>query len=132
MDRLLDDCVADAPCNAAYPKLREEFNAVLKKFDQGPLDVTAVNLFTGAKQPITVTRDAFLHSIRVMLYVPEAMSVMPLLIHLAAQGDLAPLVAAGFQVVYQITNQIYRGMQFSVICAEDDPFISDDEIKRES
>ena len=132
VDRLLDDCAADTTCKAAYPKLREEFEAVLKRFDKGPVEVTATNVFTTEKQQLSVTRDAFVDSIRILLYVPQAMAVMPLLIHLAAQGDLAPLVSAGFQVAHQITSQIYRGMQFSVICAEDDPFITDAEIKRES
>lgn len=132
MDRLFADCAADSACNAAYPKLREEFETVLKRFDKGAVEVTALNVFTGERPQISVTRDAFVDSIRTLLYVPQAMSLMPQLIHTAAQGDMAPLVAAGFQVAYQITSQLYRGMQFSVICAEDDPFITEEEIKRES
>lgn len=132
MDRLFEDCAGDSACNAAYPKLREEFEIVLKRFDKGPVEVTAVNKFTRESQQVSVTRDAFVDSVRVLLYVPQAMSLMPLLIHTAAQGDLAPLVDVGFQVVYQLTGQLYRGMQFSVVCAEDDPFISEEEIKHAS
>lgn len=132
MGRLLDDCAADPTCAAAYPKLREDFATVLKRFENGPVEVTALNVFTGEKQKVSVTRDAFVDAIRILLYVPQAMSVMPYLLHTAAEGDLAPFMAAGFQVSYQIGKQIYRGMQYSVICAEDDPFITDEEVKRES
>lgn len=132
MDRLFEDCAAESACNAAFPKLREEFDAVLKQFDKGPVEAKATNLFTGQVKQLSVTRDAFVDSIRVLLYVPQAMAAMPLLIHLAAQGNIGPLVSVGFQVAHQITSQLYRGMQFSVICAEDMPFINDDEVKRSS
>ena len=131
MDRLLDDCATDAACNAAFPKLREEFGTILQRFDKGPVEVNAVNVFTGEKQQISVTRDAFVDAIRILLYVPQAMSAMPLLIHLAAQGTWLP-GSHWISVSYQIGNQIFRGMQFSVVCAEDDPFITETEIKRES
>src|SRR4030095_7429161 len=52
--------------------------------------------------------------------------------HLAAQGNIGPLVSVRFQVAHQITSQLYRGMQFSVVCGEDIPFISDAEVKRSS
>jgi hypothetical protein len=37
-----------------------------------------------------------------------------------------------FQVMSQIDSLIARGMQFSVLCGEDIPFITDDEVKRTS
>lgn len=132
LDRLFEDCAADSACRTAYPKLREEFATVLKRFDSGPVEVTAINAFTGVPQKVSLTRDAFVDAVRQLFYVPQAMAAMPLLIHLAAEGDLAPFVATGFQVIYQISGALFRGMQFSVICAENEPFITEEEIKRES
>lgn len=132
MDRLFEDCAADSACHAAFPNLRSEFEALLKQFDRGPVEVMATNVFTGQQQRISITRDAFLENIRASLYVPKVTSALPLLIHLGAQGNLSPLASTAFQVVYQIVNQISIGMQLSVICAEDVPYITEDEIKRES
>ncbi len=132
MDRLIEDCGADAACHAGFPKFREEFEEVLKQFDKGPLQVAAKNPYTGETQPINVTRDGFVDGIRLMLYVPNAMSAVPLLIHLAAQGNLGPFVSTAFQIGYQISGQMSVGMQFSVICGEDIPFITDADVTRES
>ena len=132
MDRLFDDCAADNACHAAFPKLREEFEAILKRFETGPVEVEATNAFTGQLQRIMVTRDGFVQGVRLLLYVPKAMSALPLLIHLGAQGTLGYFVSAAFQVAYQIASQLSTGMQLSILCAEDVPFITEEEVKRES
>jgi pimeloyl-ACP methyl ester carboxylesterase len=132
MDRLFEDCAADTACHEGFPKFREEFEAVLKQFDKGPVVVDMKNPYTGEAQHIKVTRDGFVDGVRLTLYVPNAMSVVPLIVHLAAKGDLAPLVSTAFQIGYQIYGQISVGMQFSVICGEDVPFITDAEVARES
>lgn len=132
MDRLFADCAADSACNAAFPKFREEFETVLKQFDKGPVEVNAPNVYTKQYQRFTMTRDSFVDAVRVSLYQPQVMSALPLLIHLAAEGDLGPFAGTAFQVIYQIDGAIARGMQFSVLCAEDTPFITEEDIKRES
>ncbi len=132
IDRLFSDCAADQACRAAYPDVATEFKTILRRFDKGPVVVTAINAYTRQEQEVTVTRDAFVDAIRVSLYIPNATSFLPALIHIGAQGNLGPLVAMTFQVVSQIDSKISRGMQFSVICAEDVPFITEEEVKRNS
>ena len=132
INRMLTDCAADEACHAAYPNVAEEFKTVIAKFDKGPVEVTVPNAFTGSSQKVLVTRDAFVDSIRQLLYVPTAAAALPALIHMGAGGDLGGIVGTAFQVVQQIDAKIARGMQFSVICAEDTPFITEDEIKQTS
>jgi pimeloyl-ACP methyl ester carboxylesterase len=132
INRLFADCAAEPACKAAYPDVESEFKKVLTQFDNGPVEANATNVYTGAPQKVTVTRDAFVDSIRHLLYVPNAAAALPALIHIGANGDLGPLIAIAFQVVVQIDAKIARGMQFSVICAEDTPFITDEEIKKTS
>ena len=67
-----------------------------------------------------------------MLYVPVAAAALPGLIHMAASGGLGPLIGTAFQIVSQIDARIARGMQFSVICSEDAPFITDADVKESS
>jgi len=90
------------------------------------------NVYSGQEQEVTVTRDAFVDGIRQLFYVPNASSALPALIHLGAQGNLGPLVGTAFQVAVQIDLRIARGMQFSVICSEDTPFITEGDIKQSS
>ena len=132
MNRLFSDCAADKACAAAYPDVSGDLKKVLARFDNGPVEVEATNIYTRQAQKVTVTRDAFVDGIRQLLYVPNAAAALPALIHIGAGGDLGPLVGTAFQVMSQIDSKIARGMQFSVICAEDVPFITDQDIKTTS
>lgn len=133
MNRLFADCAADQACKTAYPDVEAEFKKVVARFDNGPVEVDVTNVFTRSSQKVTVTRDAFVDGIRQMLYIPNAAAALPALIHLAAtKGELGGLVGTAFQVVSQIDAKISRGMQLSVICAEDTPFITDEDIKTTS
>src|SRR5215813_2503502 len=132
MDRLFADCAAEPACHAAYPDVANEFKTVIAQFDKGPVEVTSANPFTRAEQKVTVTRDAFVDAIRQMLYEPRAAAALPALIHLGARGNLGPWITAAFQIVLSFNSRIARGMQFSVICGEDVPFITPEEIKTTS
>jgi len=132
MDHLFADCAADPACHAAYPDLAEEFKTVLAQFDKGPVEVTAMNVYTEAQQKVTVTRDAFVDAIRMVLFQPPVAAALPALIHLSAKGDLGPFVSSALPSIVAVHNRLARGMQFSVICGEDVPFITPEEIKTTS
>ncbi len=132
VNRMFADCAADQTCKTAYPDVEADFKKVLARFDNGPVEMDVTNVYTRSTQKITVTRDGFVDAIRHMLYVPNAAAALPALIHLGAGGDLSGLVGTAFQVVSQIDAKISRGMQLSVLCAEDAPFITADDIKTTS
>ena len=132
VNRLFADCAAEPACKTAYPNVEADFKRVLARFDNGPVEVDVPNVYTRSTQKVTVTRDAFVDGIRQILYIPNAAAALPALFHLGANGDLGGLVGTAFQVVSQIDPRISRGMQLSVICAEDAPFITEDDIKTTS
>jgi pimeloyl-ACP methyl ester carboxylesterase len=132
IDRLFADCAADVACHTAYPDLANEFKTIMAQFDKGPVEVSAVNRFTRSEQKVTVTRDAFVDSIRVILYEPQVAAALPALIHLGAKGNLGPFITNAFPIVAGVSGLIARGMSFSVICGEDVPFITPEEIKTTS
>jgi pimeloyl-ACP methyl ester carboxylesterase len=129
LERLFADCEADARCHVAFPELRKEFAGLVERLDKGPVTFDTLNAFTGKRQQVTMTRSGFAEHIRLMLYQPDVMSVMPLLIHEAYQQNYARFGAIAYQVFRSIDSAIARGMQFSVICAEDIPFINESELK---
>lgn len=132
MDRLIADCAADTTCHTAFPDLRREFDEILAKLDKGPVNVTAMNVVTKQPQTLALSRPAFVDIMRMLLYFPPTISLLPAMIHKASIGDFSTLVTVAFQVINQIDGQIARGMQLSVICAEDLPFVTEQEIVRES
>ncbi len=132
MDRLIEDCGRDAECGKAFPKFKEEFAAVLAKLEKAPANFIVVNPVTGIKQQIELSRAAFVDSLRLMLYVPDMISMLPLIIHSAYENDYIPFATYAFLLTRQIDPQLARGMQLSVLCAEHVPFITDADIKRET
>jgi pimeloyl-ACP methyl ester carboxylesterase len=128
IERLLADCAADAKCNAAFPDLRKEWAAVVAQMDKGPVTFDTLNPVTGQKQQVTMTREGFGENVRLMLYQPTVLSLMPLVIHEMAQQNFARFAFFAYQVFRGTDAGIARGMQLSVICAEDIPYIKESDI----
>lgn len=132
LGRLFADCAADDKCRAAFPELRKEFEAVVARLDKAPATFEAVNPLNGRKRRLTLTRTLLLEHVRLMLYIPDVVSELPLFIHEMHRGEYARFASVAYQVLRGIDSVIARGMQFSVLCAEDLPFITEDDIRRET
>ncbi|HVG29486.1 MAG TPA: alpha/beta fold hydrolase [Pyrinomonadaceae bacterium] len=132
LDRLFSDCAADAGCGKAFPNLRQEFSEVVARLAKAPATFEATNPFNQQKQRITMTREGFMEHIRAALYLPDVMNYLPLLIHDLAGGDYSRFASISYQVFRQLDEQIARGMHLSVVCSESIPFITEEEIKRET
>lgn len=127
---VVDECAADAPCRAAFPKLRAELKAVLERLLRGPVEVEVKNPQTGAATRVELSRDLAGEAIRYMLYQSGAASRIPLFLHLAAQGDFAPLAETAIFYRQRLVSTGSNGMYLSVTCAEDLPWIKPGEGER--
>ena len=132
MDKLMDDCATDSACHAAFPKLREEFRSVLDRLQKGPVSVELINPLNNKPERINLSRGPFAERLRMMLYNRDSASLVPLLIHLAYQGDFKPFILAALPQARSIYQSLSMGMYFSVTCSEDVPFITEEDIKRET
>lgn len=132
LDRLIDDCAADAACRAAFPKLREEFQSVLDRLSKAPAVVELVNPFTGRPQRVSMGRGPFTERLRLMLYDHATARLIPALIHRAHEGDFKPFILSTLPQARATYTSLALGMYFSVTCSEGVPFITEEEIKRET
>ena len=130
LDLLFVDCAADALCNRAFPNLKSEFDALLARFDQGPLEVSMREPATKKTQTVRLERENFVERIRLLLYTTTFASFVPLVVHKAYQGDFVPFEA--ISIAYNPGSILSRGMYFTVSCSEGVPFISEPEIVNES
>jgi pimeloyl-ACP methyl ester carboxylesterase len=124
---IIAECAGDEACNKAFPNLREETKAVLKRLMKGPIEVkmSAPSSAPGAATTtsIRLSRDLAAEAIRYMLYNPPSASRVPLFIHLAAQGNFAPLAESALLYRRQIVARGSNGLYLSITCAEDLPWI---------
>ncbi|HEV8148516.1 MAG TPA: alpha/beta hydrolase [Bryobacteraceae bacterium] len=132
LGHLFADCAADFKCRAAYPKLKEEFEALLDHLAKEPFTYKVEPPMAAQAMDWTITREGLLDMLRPMLYTPSIVAMMPRLIHQASSGDFKPLGALSYQIVSQLERGIARGMSLSVLCSEDVAFITDEEVARET
>ncbi len=129
LNRLFDDCAAEEKCRTAFADLRKDWESVVASVSKAPVTFDTLNPVTGQKQTITMTREGFGELVRHVLYVPDVMRIMPLMIHQMSQGDYSQFAFYAYQIQRAIDAGIARGMNLSVMCAEDIPFIKESDIE---
>lgn len=132
VDHLITACAADAACHKGYPNLKQEFLTVVERLDKSPAQFELMNPAVGKMQTVSLSRHAFIAFLRPVLYVPQLASAFPLMVHSAYQNDWNVYGNAVLRLVKALDNVVARGMSFSVICAEDIPSITEEDIQRDT
>ncbi|KAF1686842.1 alpha/beta hydrolase [Pseudoxanthomonas broegbernensis] len=107
-------------CAARFPQdARTQLAALVERLRQAPVDVeyrdpASAQSHRGTVDADTVTGLAFLFS-----YMPQTASLLPLVLDEAGQGRYAPLMSLHELMGRSMGGTMARGMQWSVICAED-------------
>lgn len=127
---ILAECAADQTCNTAFPKLKEEAKSVLAQLIKGPVEVEMKKPGSNDRVKVKLSRDLAAEAIRYMMYNPVAATRVPLIIHVASQGNFAPLAEAAIGYRKFLVGTGSNGMYLSVTCAEDLPFIKPGEGER--
>ena len=130
LERVFSDCAAEPACHKAFPDVKGDLEKALARLDKGPVTTTAFNTVKKQRQQVAMTRGSFIDLVRLMLYDPQSITLLPLVLHQAAQGEFGGVATIGFIAEHQIAGIIAGGMSLSVICAEDTPFISESDIKQ--
>jgi len=127
LDQLFKECEQDPACHAAYPRLREDFHALLNKTRDQPVATFVHHPVSGAKTEIHLTERAFGDAVRVMMY--HNAQEVPFLIERAAAGDFSPFAEAGLRANRDIYSGGRLGLHYCITCNEFVSRISPDEIE---
>lgn len=127
---VLDECLADKACSEAFPNIKEEAKAVLAQLIKGPVEVEIQRRNSNERVKVKLNRDLAAEAIRYMLYSPVPASRVPLMLHVASQGDYAPLTRTAIDYRRNLVGTGSNGMYLSVTCAEDLPWIKPGEGER--
>jgi pimeloyl-ACP methyl ester carboxylesterase len=123
LELIVQRCKATKDCATAYPDLSQELDSLLKQYGA---EHTAINLNdpnSGTVKPLDFTRHVLGAALRLMSYSASQAALLPALIHQGAHGGLAPLAAQAVMSSRQLKGALAAGMQYSVLCTEDAPFI---------
>jgi len=129
LNRLFDDCTADEKCKAAFPDLRRDWATVVTNISKASVTFDALNYALRRREQVTMSREAFADMVREVLYNPTIISLLPAVIHEMSQGDFSHFAFYAYQIRRGLDAAIARGMQLSVMCAEDMPFLKEADIQ---
>ena len=122
---LIDECLADAGCKAAFPDAREEAGSVLAALKNGPVEVEVKPPPDRKPVKVTLSRDLAGEAVRYMLYQASSSGRIPLYLHLAAEGNYTPIAEAAIMFRKRLVGSGGTGLYLSITCAEDVPFVQD-------
>jgi len=124
VEAVFEDCARDETCNSLYPRQAEELNALFMQLRNEPQQITIINPVSGELQDMRLTADTLAVAIRFLSYSSETQALIPLLVHEAlTSGDLSRLASQAILVMSGLNEMLARGMELSVLCSEDYPFI---------
>jgi pimeloyl-ACP methyl ester carboxylesterase len=125
MDLLLGKCEQDAACHAAFPQIRDDWKNALAQLEKQPARVEYSSDGKAAPTPVEIQRGVFAEKIRTWMYGRDKAALIPMIVHHAAGGDFAPFLQQA--IGPSIPDFVADGMYLSVTCAEDVPFINQEE-----
>ncbi len=130
LNLILARCRDAPPCAAAYPQLQQDLDTLLQQFGPQKVMVTIDDPDSGLPLPIEFNHTVLGMALRFLSYAATPASLLPDLIHKAAHGTLRPIASQAVMNTRQISNLIANGMQYSVLCSEDEPFFGEAHIDR--
>lgn len=117
LDLLFARCAADAACQTAFPDFEAQFWQIVGALGEGQ-EVTFTHPVSGQRETITLDEETFMQLVFNLLYSPDLLSLLPLLVdETATMGDYGPLVAQA--LAFSAGLGMYEGMFRAVTCSED-------------
>ena len=107
--------------SAAGTDLLTRLDALKQRLEQAPVEVNFRDPASNEAKRDTLTADTVVGLVHGVSYVPQLSAILPLVVSQAEQGNYEPMMAIAHLWSGQIGGTMNRGMQWSVICAEDAP-----------
>jgi pimeloyl-ACP methyl ester carboxylesterase len=126
LDLIVARCGESRDCATAYPRLQRDLDGLRRQFGPQKIPLSIDDPSSGLPLEIEFNRSVLNASLRFLSYNSIQASLLPMLIHRAAEGALGPLTAQTVMTARQVGDQLASGMQNTVICSEDLPFFPPD------
>lgn len=131
LDASQSGCQSDPRCALAYPDLDNQLAQVVAALNAKPLTVTIEDPVSGQQVDIPVDGSLFMFVIYQMHFIGPFVPLVAPLIASVAEGDDEGL-AELLPVVLNASAGIATGFQYSVICQDEVPFTSEEDVLAEA
>ncbi len=128
---LFEQCRADAVCQARFNDPAATLALLRSELAISPLLAEVHDPLSHRRRQERLTLGTLRGVVRMYAYQPEFSTLLPLLLDETAQGRPHALISQGLMLARTMSEQMAIGMQFSVICSEDAPWVSRNSEARE-
>jgi pimeloyl-ACP methyl ester carboxylesterase len=118
LDQAFAACARQPGCRQAFPKVAQEFSALLQRLAEKPVKVKVSKAEAGQEVEIPIDAEVLRGYVASALFSAERIHDLPLLIHLAYEGDYQPLAR---RVAFRGESGIPKGVYLSIVCSEQMP-----------
>ncbi|MFT5135845.1 MAG: pimeloyl-ACP methyl ester carboxylesterase [Arenicella sp.] len=127
-DNMVQRCNDSEDCVAQFGDLERKFKELRQRLKDQPMTVSLPDPYTGKPTSQLVNDQNLLAAIRLMPYSTEQLSLLPNLIATAHAGDYLGLAAFSKIITERFKEAYAIGMNNSVMCAEDAPFVKQSDL----
>ncbi len=125
LTKIFAQCRKDSDCHSRFGDPSATLQDLRKHLALTPQHADIADPVTGVLTPSTLYPSTLAGIVRLYAYSPEFVSLLPLLIDEADHGRPQPMLAQGRFIYSGFADSIALGMQLSVACAEDVPWLHD-------
>ena len=122
VNRILARCIEDEACGERFPNLVDDFDRVVAELRETPVDILVPHPSTGRAEEIRFGIGEFAAAVRMLAYHPASISLLPLLISEAGNGNYVPLGSQFLMTMTEMADMLSLGMHNAVMCTEDVPY----------
>jgi pimeloyl-ACP methyl ester carboxylesterase len=136
LNALFERCEQDEVCNEKFPDLRDGTYSLfeqLKKRNElaTPMTIQVESIRKGHIEELSYDFHKLLMHVRMSLYHPDTVAILPPLLHQAyADNNFAPLARNASELEELMQHMFATAMHNSVVCTEDVPFYDWAEIEQ--
>lgn len=123
LDGLFAACRLDAACFKRFGDPARTLSVLRKRLQGQPWQAVLPDPRTHQPREETLTEAVLAGVLRLYAYQPESAALLPLLLDEAAAGRPQALMAQAEIVLRRFADSLAHGMELSVICTEDAPFL---------
>lgn len=120
-DAIARRCSESDACSSAFGAIDKRFGGLEARLRNKPVAVDVADPKTGAPSSIELSFGHIAVVTRLLSYSPEGMSLLPLLIHEAANENYRGYAGQAEAIISQLSESIASGMHNAAVCSEDAP-----------
>jgi len=121
LNRQLARCSLDKVCAEKLGDPKAQLHTLIDSLVKSPAEIKYRDITTGEHKRSKLTKAHVAAVSRILTYVPQIATLLPLLFHEANLGFSEPIMALNDLIIRNLEGDMANGMQLSVLCSEDAP-----------